>query len=1367
MHTPRTPSQSPLTWKLAAVFALLLAALAIYPSSLLLAQSPPATPSSVSVTRADGTITASGYAVSGATKYHITYTTDNGQSWHAPVNNHTNWTSSSITFNADNSKTYIIGVRAGNDHGWSGWRNSPSSGPYTPPQPTPTPTATPTPKPEPTPTPTPTPAPQPPSAVASVSLTRADGTVTASWNAVNRATKYHITYSADGGGSWHAPVSNHTNWQSTSVTFNADNTKTYIMGVRAGNASGWSGWVNSPAAGPYTPEPTATPTPEPTATPTPEPTATPVPAPARPTGLTATAGDGSVTLTWNNPSDAGITGYELQSRVAPPAPGWSAWTAIANSDADTTSHTVTGLTNGKEYRYKIRSVNTGGSSKPAPQSSPWYVAATPQEPTPPAAPSNLSVTPGNGYLDISWDAVSDATGYDIKAKTAGASDWHDVAGNITTTSHRYTTNATIDYVAVRSRNANGAGAWAELSNGPPSDWLTIVRQSGASAQSVRAQSQLSAPTLGTITRDNGTRPTGGDQSITLNWTSVTGATGYNVACSYETGWTWWDCGAITSGSTTTHTVDNDEDGNDLVKTRTYRVSVRAVNNTPADASAWTISANIRPVNPLLTNLTTTRGDGSITLSWTPNPWTTGYLIDCAVADMAPPHSPSVYTRCATLTGQDDTATQHSVTIPHSSNSTYIIDNANTYDIKIISTNQWGQAETFAPLIFPLGMTASNVGLTTATLNIPGSYTGAWWYKRTAPSGDNTCHSVTAGTTTASLSSLTEGENYTYKAYDVTGCNSADEFASASFSTGANVSNLSATSDGIGFSFSNVFYQAVGFTTGDNDGGYTVQSVTVRFLASLGGNRKPSGLSVAIHQEGASNNPSNNPLYTLSGADPAGSGGEHTFSCSESCSLEKETTYLLVLKNPGSVAYNWDTTASAAQTNAPTDFGWSIADGVKQYSNNSWSAQTGWTGVFKVTATKNRTLTASDVIGDEATLTITNYNGDWYYQADAAPHTTCQGPFSATSVNLKRLVKGSTYTYSAYSDGECLAANLLATAAAFTTPSLTVSNIEDTTATLAMNDYGGHWWYKADSGPHNTCQSVSNPRSPVSLAGLTKGTRYHYEAFSVSGCADTDFLTDVYFNTTATLLTASSITNNSATLTIDGHDGNWYYKANANPHTTCSSAQTGTTASLSSLTSGTEYTYKAYSDSTCTTANEVAAANAFTTGASHVSNLSSAKTGFGIISDISKQAVAFTTGSNANGYTLTKVISSLRTYDSTATLTVTLHQMEGTGTYGTSSTPSSTVLATLTGTAPSTAAWTETPFTCTGSGCSLSASTTYFVVIESDQSNSHHWARATTSTEFTYPTSSGWDIGYAHDDDTRGWYSHGNYNPVRVDFTTTP
>ena len=50
-----------------------------------------------------------------------------------------------------------------------------------------------------------------------------------------------------------------------------------------------------------------------------------------------------------------------------------------------------------------------------------------------------------------------------------------------------------------------------------------------------------------------------------------------------------------------------------------------------------------------------------------------------------------------------------------------------------------------------------------------------------------------------------------------------------------------------------------------------------------------------------------------------------------------------------------------------------------------------------------------------------------------------------------------------------------------------------------------------------------------------------------------------------------------------------------------------------------------------------------------------------------------------------------------------------------------------------------------------------------------WAYATTNTESTYPTNSGWDIGYGHNKSSAGrpWLSSSDYHPVRVVFTTTP
>ncbi len=84
--------------------------------------------------------------------------------------------------------------------------------------------------------------------------------------------------------------------------------------------------------------------------------------PAKPTSFSAAAGNGSVTLEWADPGDDSITGYEFIQREKNGTWGdWGSWTAIGGSDADTTTYTVSGLTNGKGYRFRIRAVNGAGN----------------------------------------------------------------------------------------------------------------------------------------------------------------------------------------------------------------------------------------------------------------------------------------------------------------------------------------------------------------------------------------------------------------------------------------------------------------------------------------------------------------------------------------------------------------------------------------------------------------------------------------------------------------------------------------------------------------------------------------------------------------------------------------------------------------------------------------------------------------------------------------------------------------------------------------------------------------------------------------------------------------------------------------------
>ena len=487
-----------------------------------LAQSAPGSVGTITVTRGDGTLTASWDAVSGATKYHITYSTDNRASWHAPVDGHRNWLSNSITFDADNSKTYIIGVRAGNAYGWSGWNNSAPSGPHTPelaptptstptptptstpeptstptPTPEPTPTSTPTPKPTSTPTPTPTPTPKPkpapthtptptpelpPATVGAITVTRADGTITASWNAVSGATKYHITYSADNRASWHAPVNGHRNWLSNSLTFDADNAKTYIIGARAGNSAGWSGWTNSAPSAPHTPEPTPTPT--------------PIPVTVTVTDITAT----TATITIGNYS--GEWHYRAERQSADGAGGASAASAAVGASSNIGQAGglgCTGPVNDSETaisgndpnstlnpnsRYIINAYQGENCDGAAMASGSFQTLSSAI-----AAPSPATVYRGLDFLDVEWTAVSGATGYDIMYNDDYTGPWETAVTGVTTTNYKIpgTLNNKPYIVAVRAVKGQDKSTWTNS----PINYPAVDPLPAGSVTVTRADGQIS------------------------------------------------------------------------------------------------------------------------------------------------------------------------------------------------------------------------------------------------------------------------------------------------------------------------------------------------------------------------------------------------------------------------------------------------------------------------------------------------------------------------------------------------------------------------------------------------------------------------------------------------------------------------------------------------------------------------------------------------------------------------------------------------------------------------------------------------------------------------------------------------------------
>ncbi len=172
----------------------------------------------------------------------------------------------------------------------------------------------------------------------------------------------------------------------------------------------------------------------------------------------ATAGDGQVRLDWLTPADNGsvILRYQVQQHTLTTGSFVSGpWANIPESNANTVSHTVTGLTNGDTYAFGVRAVNSIG---PGPHN--ISLAVIPG--TIPDAPSTLRAEAGDGQARLAWTApASDGgnaiTGYDYRQRVGNGSfgAWMPILNSdANTTEHTVTglTNGTSYTFEVRAVN---------------------------------------------------------------------------------------------------------------------------------------------------------------------------------------------------------------------------------------------------------------------------------------------------------------------------------------------------------------------------------------------------------------------------------------------------------------------------------------------------------------------------------------------------------------------------------------------------------------------------------------------------------------------------------------------------------------------------------------------------------------------------------------------------------------------------------------------------------------------------------------------------------------------------------------------------
>ena len=600
-----------------------------------------------------------------------------------------------------------------------------------------------------------------------------------------------------------------------------------------------------------------------------------------------------------------------------------------------------------------------------------------------------------------------------------------------------------------------------------------------------------------------------------------------------------------------------------------------------------------------------------------------------------------------------------------------------------------------------------------------------------------------------------------------------------------------------------------FTTGSHPAGYTLQSIVVPLARNSGS----GALTWTIQTSSTDDDPTptDTVVTTLTSSSPTSTTySNFTQTCTttqtNSCNLEPDTTYFLVATT-SSAQYLWRYTVNLSETANPSNNGWSIGKGwYSDYSSNAWGdwATYGDVSKFEVQFKPKPTdLPASRGVSgyrgwnfiDAEWTAVTNATS--YYVRYRAAHgnhwMTRATRHTTTSIRLGGIPNYWDYIIQvqainasgggAWAESapvkpvralQTAASNVQVTrsdgaiAVSWTQCDITQSSCNGGTPVtgwaISISENGGAWTRAKDLTTYTSGSSVTidtnidNAKSYQVHVGVI--TRFK-TVWTTASAPVTE------------ILTVDNLADTSATLKIINHSGNWYYKALANgPDISCSTAQSGTTDSLTGLTASTTYTYVAYNDA-CTT--EIAR-HTFTTKATPVSVSSLGNTAasgrvVGNSSSVHRKAAAqFTTGANTGGYELSsitfKTTASYPVYGTPGDLVVAIYSN------GNDNKPNDSSNAwkiTLNGSNPTgTGQYTYTCTTTQTNDCTLAASTPYHLVLSAPNAtgdhNNYRWETSASGSEVLVPTNNGWSIGESFEHSSGTWGDITNYLSFKVTAT---
>ncbi|HEY9564006.1 MAG TPA: Ig-like domain-containing protein [Nocardioides sp.] len=194
--------------------------------------------------------------------------------------------------------------------------------------------------------------------------------------------------------------------------------------------------------------------------------------PGAPTSISADASNAQVEVDWSGaePNGAPITGYRLT------------WTSSGGDSGETTiqgartTHTVTGLTNGDSYRFRVFAINEVGESEAA---SPWSRDVVPDYV--PATPTDVAVSFDDSSLHVTW-SMPDYDGSPVERFEVSSNGRIIDAGTDLRETLASLTNGTTYKIKVRAVNAAeadphgtaGASAWSPVVSEHPNAEPTVT-----------------------------------------------------------------------------------------------------------------------------------------------------------------------------------------------------------------------------------------------------------------------------------------------------------------------------------------------------------------------------------------------------------------------------------------------------------------------------------------------------------------------------------------------------------------------------------------------------------------------------------------------------------------------------------------------------------------------------------------------------------------------------------------------------------------------------------------------------------------------------------------------------------------------------